>query len=59
MVEDSNQEQSFKFSAEQSQAIRDAEVLFEKGEGMTAEQAHELARKRTEAWLKAPNNKSA
>ncbi len=41
-----------KLSSEELAAI-DAVAPYEPGKGMTAEEAHELARKRTRAWMLA------
>jgi len=60
MSQSANSKEPVEFTPEQNEAIRKGFEGLAKGEGMSAEEAHELARKRTKAWMQAaPQNLSA
>jgi len=44
---------SVRFSEEQLALIDQADAELDRGEEMTMEEAHELAKERTKAWMKA------
>jgi hypothetical protein len=54
----SKDQKPVKLTPSQSRAVREAEKCFDRGEGITAEQAHTLARKQTRAWLQASGNQA-
>lgn len=51
MVRTTMDEKTEKFTDEQLAMIDQGLAEFERGEGMTAEQALQLARERTKAWM--------
>jgi predicted transcriptional regulator len=52
MSQQSEKKKPVTFSEAQLALIDQGLAEFERGEGMTPEEAHELARKGTQAWLK-------
>jgi hypothetical protein len=49
-----------RFTKDQNALIDEWIAAMERGEGMSSEEAHELARKRTQAWMSIePKNLSA
>lgn len=49
-------EETIRLTAEQMEAVRAADEAFERGEALTPQQVRDLARKRTETWIKAPQS---
>jgi hypothetical protein len=59
MEKDSKQGETIRLTHEQMEAVLLADEAFARGEALTPAQVREMARKRTETWMKTQRDRSA